>query len=99
MLFSLFVFRAHPYLVFNRVECEGETGGATFTFVGFKISKSGDLLHPELEHTVIKEKVATPELLHDLIQQGVDLNEDWKSWYEHTCIHVILIITMNFFIH
>jgi hypothetical protein len=72
--------RAHPYLVFNRVESEGEAGSATFTFVGFKMSKSGDLLHPELEHTVIKEKVATPELLQDLIQQGVDLNEDWKSW-------------------
>ena len=55
-------------------------------------------MHPELEHTVIKEKVATPALLQDLIQQGVDLNEDWKSWYEHiyTCV---VLITMVFTIY
>ena len=66
------------------------------------MSKSGDLLHPELEHTVIKEKVATPELLQDLIQQGVDLNEDWKSWYEHGCTCYAVpnnIVTMNFTVY
>ena len=69
---SLLFCRAHPYLFFNEV-------GGSVTFVGFKLSKTGDLLHPATS-AVLKRSIATSALMNDLKRNEVDLNEEWDKW-------------------
>ena len=65
---------AHPYLFFN-------DDGGSVTFVGFKLSETGDLLHPTASKCVVlKSSIATVDLMKDLQHYGVDLNEEWDKW-------------------
>ena len=49
------------------------------TFLGFKFSKTGDLLHPDTS-AVLKHNVAAPELLEYLKLNKVNLDDQWKLW-------------------
>lgn len=62
--------------------------GGTFTFVGFKLSETGDLLHPTTS-VVVRRGIASAELMNDLMENKVDLNEDWNNWLVNLCVYVL----------
>ena len=74
---------AHPYLFFNDDE-------SSITFVGFKVSKAGDLLHPGTG-AILRKAVVSQGLMEDLKRYGVDLNEDWMSWWDYLDFNVFFI--------
>jgi len=75
---------AHPYLFFNDDE-------SSITFVGFRVSKAGDLLHPGTG-AILRKAVVSQGLMEDLKRYGVDLNEDWMSWTKDTMIQKLATV-------
>ena len=52
--------------------------GVSLTFVGFKVSATGDLL--DRSGKVLKKGLISRDLLQDLRQYKVDLKEEWEKW-------------------
>ena len=67
-------FSYHPYMFFNH-------DGVSITFVGFNTNSNGDLIDP-VRKTPIEglEEVLTHQLHAGLIQNKVDLRENYQLW-------------------
>lgn len=64
---------AHPYIFFNNDEYSN-----TLTFVGFMVSKAGDLI--DAKHHIIEKAIMSPQLKETLQPQGVDFGDDYTTW-------------------
>ena len=65
---------AHPYIFFNN-------DGVTITFVGFIITKNGDMTFPQAE-----PRIMTPRLYEGLVRQEVNFSDDYRRWSKVTMI-------------
>ncbi|XP_019853235.1 PREDICTED: E3 ubiquitin-protein ligase RNF213-like [Amphimedon queenslandica] len=72
----------HPYLFFNK-------DGTSITFVGFNVSRNGDIQDPNKGNVVIERRAMTPQLHNGLRHNQVDLLENYRSWNKNTMINKI----------
>ena len=77
-----FNFSYHPYLFFNK-------DGTSITFVGFNVSRNGDIQDPNKGNVVIEHRAMTPQLHTGLRHNQVDLLENYRSWNKSTMINKI----------
>lgn len=75
------IFSPHPYIVFNQ-------DGESFTFVGFVVTRSGDLLDPS-NNRVLKHDIMTPNLYDGLSSNHVNLKDNYKTWTKEIMIEKI----------
>ena len=75
-------FSAHPYIFFND---DGESN--SITFVGFVITKNGDMTFPWAE-----PRIMTPQLYAGLIHQGVNFSDDHRGWNKATMIQKLGLV-------
>ena len=52
----------------------------SFTFVGFKVTKNGDLCDPTQHGAILETGIMTKELYTGLKAQRVTLDEDYRQW-------------------
>jgi hypothetical protein len=71
----------HPYLFLNQ-------DGVSFTFVGFCVTRTGDLIDP-VKGQIIEHGAMTPQLYASLLKNNVDLSENYQSWNRRTMIEKI----------
>ncbi len=62
----------HPYIFFNQ-------DGMNITFVGFTVTKFGDLVNPA-DNLVIEAAIMTPQLYSGLLHNGVNFADSHKLW-------------------
>ncbi len=62
----------HPYLFFNKDK-------DTVTFVGFMVTKRGDLIDPASKK-VIKSAIMSSQLYTGLVANRVNFNDDYRCW-------------------
>ena len=65
-------FSAHPYLFFNQ-------DGQSMTFVGFSVTKRGDLIDPANNH-ILQRGIMTRDLYRGLEAQKVRFSDDYRRW-------------------
>ena len=82
MLYIFFNFSYHPYLFFNK-------DGTSITFVGFNVSRNGDIQDPNKGNVVIERRAMTPQLHTGLRHNQVDLSENYRYWNKNTMINKI----------
>ena len=68
----------HPYLFFNE-------DGMSITFVGFNVTRTGDLMDP-VKNKTIEAGVMTPQLHTGLQHNQVNLSENYQAWEKDTMI-------------
>ena len=73
-------YSSHPYLFFNQ-------GGMNVTFVGFMVSKAGDLI--DANSSVIEPGLMTPQLQEALKDQEVDFEDNYKMWSKQKMVEKI----------
>jgi hypothetical protein len=73
---------AHPYIFFNDDDC-----GITLTFVGFMVSKNGDLI--DANQKIIEKAIMTSQLKESLRPQGIDFEDNYKTWDKRKMISKI----------
>lgn len=73
LIFFFFYYSIHPYIFFN------QTDDGTITFVGFKVTRDGDLVHP-IKGTTLEHRIMSPELFSGLERNGVNFSEDYTKW-------------------
>ena len=72
---------SHPYIFFNN-------DGGSITFVGFKVTQTGNLISP-VDMTTIEEGIMTPQLYAELKQ---NLDEDYRAWSKEQMITKITTV-------
>ena len=80
---TLILFSSHPYIFFN-------DDTMSITFVGFIISKSGDLIDPS--RTVLEERIMSQQLYAGLKHQGVNFSDDYRKWEKSTMIQKLSMV-------
>lgn len=73
---------SHPYIFFNQDR-------TSITFVGFKVTKNGDLIDPVQSGRVLIQSIMSQELYKGLKAQGVDFEEDYSEWSKDIMIQKI----------
>lgn len=69
----LSTFRSpHPYVFFNHDR-------NSMTFLGFLLSKNGDLLNPANNET-LEKRLMSPILREELKLQGVNFDKNYEAW-------------------
>ena len=69
-------YSTHPYIFFNKDK-------ETITFVGFRVTKQGDLVDPKSGLVVEEGRgIMTRKLYEGLVANRVDFNEDYNTWYQ-----------------
>ena len=64
---------SHPYIFFNQ-DCQ------SITFVGFKVTTEGNLVDPAHQMQILEANIMTKALYNGIVLQGVDFNDDYRSW-------------------
>lgn len=77
-------YRPHPYIFFNEDR-------QTLTFMGFRVTKSGDLLDPT-SNQLLERGIMTSQLFSGLQRQGVNFSEDYKDWKRRTQIEKLATV-------
>ena len=55
----------------------------TITFVGFRVTKAGDLIDPRTGSVVEEGRaIMTPNLYTGLVMNRVNFDEDYNTWYQ-----------------
>ncbi|MCG8626085.1 MAG: hypothetical protein MJE68_29320, partial [Proteobacteria bacterium] len=62
----------HPYLFFN------QTSDGTITFVGFKVTQQGNLVHP-VSGSVLEANIMSSNLFTGLHRNEVNFSEDYTQ--------------------
>ena len=75
----LFPCSVHPYIFFN------QTSDGTITFVGFKVTPQGNLVHP-VDGRILQTQIMSAELFSGLQQNGVDFSEDYTKWQKSVMV-------------
>ena len=81
MLLYSFCFSIHPYIFFNQDRI-------SVTFVGFMVTHNGDLIDP-VHKRVLKKSIMTQQLYTSLKHQGINFNEDYRTWTKNVMIQKI----------
>ena len=76
----MYIRSSHPYLFFNR-------DGMSLTFVGFMVSKSGDLI--DANRSVIEQGLMTPQLQAALNDQNVNFEDNYQTWSKQKMVQKI----------
>ena len=69
----LFFHSVHPYIFFN------ERADGTITFVGFRVTPEGNLVHP-INGQLLEAGIMSTDLFTGLQQNGVNFSEDYTRW-------------------
>ena len=69
----LFIHSVHPYIFFN------ERAEGTITFVGFRVTPEGNLVHP-INGQLLEAGIMSTDLFTGLQQNGVNFSEDYTRW-------------------
>ena len=80
-----FSYSPHPYIFFNQDR-------NSITFVGFKVTKKGDLIDPAHSGAVLEQGIMTQQLYTGLQAQGVDFDDDYHNWTKDVMIQKILTV-------
>ena len=75
---------SHPYIFFNQDRI-------SITFVGFKVTKSGDLVEPA-HGGVLERGIMTQQLYAGLIQNRVNFEDDYRNWKKGVMIEKIATV-------
>ena len=84
LLYVLY-FSAHPYLFFN-------DDRMSFTFVGFMVTRNGDLYDPAPKGAILEAGIMTPKLYTDLKALRVNFDEDYRTWNKSNMIQKISMV-------
>ena len=63
----------------------------SITFIGFKVTRSGDLQDP-VKNIIIEHQIMTTQLYKGLQHNRVNLSENYQSWEKETMIHKLCTI-------
>ena len=74
------LYSPHPYIFFNQ-------DGETITFVGFTVSKNGDLI--DRNNQIIERAMMAPQLYIGLQHNEVNFTDDHRLWTKKTMINKI----------
>lgn len=75
-----YLYSPHPYIFFNR-------DGISITFVGFTVSKNGDLI--DCNNQVIERVIMAPQLYTGLLANKVNFTDDHRLWTKEIMINKI----------
>ena len=78
------VYSPHPYIFFNN-------DGVSITFVGFNVTKQGNLINPE-NQSVIERNIMPKSLYDGLESNRVNFNDDHRKWIKKDMIDKILMV-------
>ena len=68
----------------------------SITFVGFKVTPTGDLINPE-DMKVIEQGIMMPKLYKGLKQNKVNFDEDYRGWSKEQMItKIATVMGLNF---
>ena len=79
-----FVNSSHPYIFFNQ-------DGMSITFVGFMVTRNGDLVDPA-HRGVLEQAIMAPRLYTGLKQNRVNFDDDYRQWQKSTMIEKIATV-------
>ena len=71
----------HPYIFFNQDRM-------SITFVGFTVTKNGDLIDPSNRH-IIEPAIMNPQLYSGLKHNRVNFEDDYRTWQKSVMIEKI----------
>ena len=74
------LYSPHPYIFFNQ-------DGISITFVGFTVSKNGDLI--DRNNQIIERAMMAPQLYIGLQHNKVNFTDDHRLWTKETMIYKI----------
>ena len=74
---------SHPYLFFNQDRI-------SITFVGFTVTRNGDLCDPSHRGTILERGIMDRQLYTGLSAQQVNFDEDYRRWSKEMMIRKIL---------
>lgn len=77
-------FSSHPYIFFNRDKI-------SITFVGFRVTTNCDLVQPN-SGDILERNVMSQALYSGLRRQGVNFNEDYRTWMKGEMIYKLSIV-------
>lgn len=80
----LLSYSPHPYIFFNQ-------DGMSITFVGFTVTKQGDLLNPTNQQ-VLEPAIMHPRLYTGLITNRVNFQDDYRSWKKPVMIEKLATV-------
>ena len=69
----------HPYLFFNH-------DAMSFTFVGFVVTRNGDLCDPAKSGAILETGIMNKQLYTGLKAQRVNFDEDYRQWPKNVMI-------------
>lgn len=84
MIKELFI-RPHPYLFFNQ-------DGISITFIGFNVTRRGDLIDPANNNRVLEPAIMTQQLYEGLKQNKVDFQDDYRHWRKDAMLQKIATV-------
>lgn len=82
---SFVSYSPHPYIFFNQDR-------SCITFVGFKVTRNGDLIDPAHSRDVLEQGIMTQQLYTGLKAQGVNFDDDYRNWAKCVMIQKILTV-------
>ena len=86
LLAGLFLqYSPHPYIFFNQDRI-------SITFVGFKVTRTGDLIDPAHSRGVLERGIMTQQLYTGLQAQRVNFDDDCCNWTKDIMIQKILTV-------
>lgn len=74
----------HPYIFFNEDRM-------SITFVGFTVTKQGDLVNPTNQH-VLERGIMNHQLYMGLIHNRVNFQDDYRRWTKPVMIEKISMV-------
>ena len=74
----------HPYIFFNQDRM-------SITFVGFMVTKQGDLVDPTYHH-VLERGIMNQQLYSGLIHNRVNFQDDYRRWTKPVMIEKISMV-------
>ena len=78
-------YSPHPYIFFNQDRI-------SITFVGFMVTRNGDLIDPTHSGGVLERGIMTQQLYTGLQAQRVNFNDDYRQWAKDVMIQKISIV-------
>ena len=82
---SLPTHSSHPYIFFNQ-------DGMSITFVGFMVTRNGDLIDPVHHQKILERGIMTRQLYKGLKANKVNFEEDYQKWQKGTMIEKIATV-------
>ena len=83
--YFIIICSIHPYLFFN------QSSDGTITFVGFKVTPQGNLVHP-VNGSVLEANIMSSNLFTGLQRNGVNFSEDYTQWGKSAMIQSLCAV-------